>query len=72
MTIQQAIPAIVSDVALRLGAAPYCAFDKVGFSQRGAMRIRLKSRLWLPFTALQWMSVRSFAFAWNARFRPMG
>ncbi len=66
------LPQVVSDLALRLGADPDCTFDTVGFSQTGAMRISLKSRLWLPFTARQTISVRSCAFAWNARFRPLG
>ncbi len=77
MTIHQASqlkrpPPVVSDLALRLGAHPDCAFDTVAFSQTGKMRISLKSRLWLPFTARQTMSVRSCAFTWNARFRPLG
>lgn len=66
------LPRVVSDLALSLGADPGCAFDTVGFSQRGSMRISLKSRLWLPFTARQTMSVRSCAFVWNARFLPLG
>lgn len=66
------LPQMVSDLALRLGADSNCPFDTVGFSQTGSMRISLKSRLWLPFTARQTMSVRSCAFAWNARFRPLG
>lgn len=66
------LPPVVSDLALRLGADPDCPFDTVGFSQRGSMRISLTSRLWLPFTARQTMSVRSCAFVWNARFLPLG
>jgi hypothetical protein len=65
-------PPIVSDLALRLGADPDCAFDTVAFSQTGKMRISLKSRVWLPFTARQAMTVRSCAFVWNARFSPLG
>lgn len=77
MTVHQASqlkrpPPMVSDLALRLGADPDYAFDTVAFSQTGKMRISLKSRLWLPFTARQTMSVRSCAFVWNARFRPLG
>jgi hypothetical protein len=66
------LPPVVSDLALRLGADPGSGFDAVGFSQRGSMRISLTSRLWLPFTARQTMSVRSCAFVWNARFLPLG
>lgn len=66
------LPQMVSDLALRLGADPGCAFDTVEFSQYGSMRVSLKSRLWLPFTARQTMSVRSCAFAWKARFLPLG
>ena len=66
------LPQVVSDLALRLGADPDCPFDTVGFSQTGSMRVSLKSRLWLPFIARQTMAVRSCAFAWNARFLPLG
>jgi hypothetical protein len=66
------LPPVVSDLALRLGADPGCAFDTVRFSQHGSMRVSLKSRLWLPFTAHQTMSIRSCAFVWNARFLPLG
>lgn len=66
------LPHVVSDLALRLGADPDCTFDTVGFSQTGAMRIALKSRLWLPFTARQTMAIRSCGFAWRARFLPLG
>jgi hypothetical protein len=62
----------VSDLALRLGADPTSAFTAVSFSQTGKMRLSLESRLWLPFKALQTMSVTSCAFAWRARFRPFG
>lgn len=68
----KSLPPMVSDLARSLGADPECAFDAVAFSQTGQMRISLKSRLWLPFTARQMMSVRSCAFVWNARFRPLG
>lgn len=66
------LPHAVSELALRLGADPACAFNAVGFAQSGKMRLSLKSRLWLPFSARQTMSVRSCAFAWNARFMPLG
>lgn len=66
------LPSAITELALRLGANPDCAFDEVAFSQTGKMRISLKSRLWLPFTARQTMSVKSCAFAWNARFSPLG
>ena len=66
------LPQGIVELALRLGADSGCAFDEVGFSQTGKMRISLKSRLWLPFTARQTMSVKSCAFAWNARFSPLG
>lgn len=66
------LPQGLIDLALRLGADPKGASDEVGFSQTGKMRISLNSRLWLPFTARQTMSVKSCAFAWNARFSPLG
>lgn len=66
------LPDVAFDLAIRLGADPACAFDTVSFSQTGSMRISLKSRLWLPFTARQTMSVRVCDFEWNARFSPFG
>jgi len=66
------LPKVVSALALRLGADPESAFETVDFSQTGLMRISLKSWLWLPFCARQTMAVRSCAFAWNARFLPLG
>lgn len=66
------LPQLVSDMALRLGADPGCDVETVSFSQTGAMRISLQSRLWLPFTARQTMAVKSCGFAWNARFLPLG
>lgn len=66
------LPLAVSELALRLGADPGRAFDMVSISQSGRMRLTLKSKLWLPFTARQTMSVKTCAFAWNARFMPLG
>ncbi|OYU49381.1 MAG: hypothetical protein CFE31_08560 [Rhizobiales bacterium PAR1] len=66
------LPQVVLDLALSHGADPAYTFDAVGFSQRGSMRVSLKSRFWLPFTARQTMSIKSCAFTWNARFLPLG
>jgi len=66
------LPQAVTELALRLGADPAAKFESVSFSQTGSMRPNLKSRLWLPFTARQTMSVRTCQFTWKARFRPLG
>jgi hypothetical protein len=66
------LPQMAAELALRLGADPDAAFERVSFSQTGKMRISLTSKRWLPFTARQTMAVRSCAFTWRARFLPLG
>lgn len=66
------LPAEVRELAMRLGAAPARVAGPVTLAQSGQMKLRLSSDRWLPFTARQTMQVTRCAFAWRARFWPLG
>ena len=66
------LPSAVRDLAMRLGADPVRRPETVTLHQTGEMKLDLTSTRWWRFTARQTMSVATSAFAWHARFRPLG
>jgi hypothetical protein len=66
------LPDAVRELALRLGASPARIAGPVHLSQTGSMKLRLDTDGWLPFTAIQTLQVTGCAFAWHARFWPLG
>ncbi|HIG21928.1 MAG TPA: hypothetical protein EYG02_04340 [Henriciella marina] len=65
------LPGPVRELANRLGASEAVGTDHVSFSQSGRMRQDETSR-WMPFQAVQTISLSECAFDWRARTGPFG
>lgn len=66
------LPAAVRDLAERLGARAMPVRAVVTLTQKGRMKRKLGTQSWLSFNATQTISTDHCAFAWKARFGPLG
>ncbi len=66
------LPPAVHDLAIRSGASPDETGSVVRLTQTGRMKPRLGRPSWMPFTAVQTISIRTCGFDWQARFGPLG
>jgi hypothetical protein len=66
------LPAVVYDLAMRLGVKPDDNRGGVKLTQAGRMKRKLGAQSWMAFAATQTISTRTCEFAWRARFGPFG
>jgi hypothetical protein len=66
------LPAVVYDLAMRLGVKPEDNRGGVKLTQTGRMKRKLGAQSWMAFDATQTISTRTCEFDWRAKFGPFG
>jgi len=66
------LPAVVYDLAMRLGVKPDDNRGGVKLTQMGRMKRKLGAQSWIAFAATQTISTRACEFDWRAKFGPFG
>ena len=70
--VRERLPAVVYDLALRLGVKPDDNQSTVKLKQTGRIKRNLDTESWMTFTATQTISTRGCEFDWKAQAGPLG